>query len=226
MKPSETFDRYNPPSCEKIQGLLNRISRNFLSISILQAKRGTGSGAGIGLGVKSPVPWVFVFFPADGAHPERSHGGFVTIVRNVLNDGKSRAAEGAVDERISMSKVSGGKKLGKTRIAGGKIRRNEDEFFLSLFALSYFKKSVAHRFEVLDIKRFNPGERGRELRNVLNESVQFSIFAFGIDENPLFVIDDPSADGMCSSETVDKGPEPDSLTTPVIMISARFTIYF
>ena len=107
VKPSETFDRYNPPFCQKIQGLPDWISRNFLPISILQAKRGTASRAGIGLGVKPPVPWVLILFPADGAHRERSHGCFVAIVRNVLNDGKSRAAEGAVDEGISVSKISG-----------------------------------------------------------------------------------------------------------------------
>ena len=82
---------------------------------------------------------------------------------------------------------------------------------MSLFTLSYFKKGIAQRFKVFDIKRFNPGEGWRELGNILDEDVEISIFAFGIDKDPLFVVEDPSPDGIGFGKTVDKGPEPDSL---------------
>jgi hypothetical protein len=163
------------------------------------------------LGMKAPVRWVFILLLADRAHFERCHRCFVTVIRNIFDDRKSWTTQGTVDKGITIPKVFRRKKFRKTFITGGHVRRDEDEFLLSVFTLPDFKSDVTYRIKVFHSEGFNSGQGRGMGRDILNELMKTSIFAFGIDKHSFSIVEDPSSNRMGFGQIVDKGPETDSL---------------
>jgi hypothetical protein len=65
------------------------------------------------------------------------------------------------------------------------------------------------------LERFNPGKGWGEIRDFLNELMKITIFAFRIDQDTLFIVEDPSSNRMGSSQIIDKWPEANSLNDSV-----------
>jgi hypothetical protein len=82
--------------------------------------------------VKTSVKRIMIFTGAIVTHSKDCHGGFGPVIGNVVNDGVSRSAVGAVDERIEVSSVLRVKELPEAIAAGCCVRRYEG---CSLFAL-------------------------------------------------------------------------------------------
>jgi hypothetical protein len=158
VKSSQTFDGQNLSPGEKIQGFLNGISRDFFP-SPSSSVGGTTGWTGIGLRVEPPVRWVFILFLTDRAHYKRDHRRFMAIIRDIFDYGESWTTKGAINKRVTVSKVFRRKKFRKTLITGGHIRRDEDKFFLSLLP-SDFKGGIAERFDWF-YRMTNPGEWGK-----------------------------------------------------------------
>ena len=127
MKPSDAFDRDDRALKQEVKGLVESVSTKGFSLSINQAQGWPASRAGIGLSMEPSINWALIFLAADRAHGEGNHGRLVAIIRNVLDDGESRATESAVDEGIAIPEVAGREKLRQARIAGGHIRRDQGE---------------------------------------------------------------------------------------------------
>jgi len=80
--------------------------------------------AGVGLGMKAPVRRVLILLPTRRAKRERRHRGIRPVVRHLANNGKTRAAVGAVNKRITVAAVIRVKQLLTARLAGGGIRHD------------------------------------------------------------------------------------------------------
>jgi hypothetical protein len=133
------------------------------------------------------------------------------IIGDVLDNGKSRSAEGAVDERIMISEVLRGRKLSKTLITGCHVRGNEDKFLLGLLTFFNFESGRTQRLEIGYVDGFNASKRRGKLRDILNETFKISIFALGIDQDSLCIVKNPSPNEVRLGEMINKGPEADSL---------------
>jgi hypothetical protein len=118
----------------------------------------------------------------------------MAVIGDIFDDSKSGATKGAIDKGITVTKVLGRREFRKTLVTGGHIRGNENKFLLGLRALSNFKGSISERFEMSHLKRFNPCQGRCKGRDILNELMEISILAFGIDENTFLIIQYPSPD--------------------------------
>jgi hypothetical protein len=58
---------------------------------------------------------------------------------------------------------------------------------------------------------FNSGKRRGKRGQSLDETIESPIVTLCIDEHALFVVQDPSPDGMGESQIVDEGPVPNAL---------------
>jgi hypothetical protein len=72
--------------------------------------------------MESPVSGVIVFGLTLAAHPENLHGGMRPVIGNVVDDGVSRTAVRAVDERVVITTIGRFKKLIQTVTAYTHVR--------------------------------------------------------------------------------------------------------
>ena len=92
-------------------------------LPVHELKAGATGRAGVGLGVKAAVKRVVVLPLAVGAHHEAAHGGVGAVVGDILDDGESRAAVGAVGEGVAVAAVAWREQLREAGIAGGDVGR-------------------------------------------------------------------------------------------------------
>jgi hypothetical protein len=57
--------------------------------------------------MESPIQRLLILFTTPLTHGEGSHGGFIPIVGNILDDCVPRTAVGAIDEGIAVSSIPG-----------------------------------------------------------------------------------------------------------------------
>ena len=81
--------------------------------------------AGVGLRMEAAVERIGVFVGATRAHGEILHGRCGTVVGQRPDDGETRAAVRAVDERITVAAVCGVEQLVQAVVAGGQIGGNQ-----------------------------------------------------------------------------------------------------
>ncbi|MBS1248988.1 MAG: hypothetical protein MAG431_00559 [Chloroflexi bacterium] len=77
--------------------------------------------AGHGLGVEAAVERVFVLPGAGRAHGKGRHGGLGSVVGDILDDGKTRPAVGAIDEGVTVAEVVGVKEFPEAIVADADI---------------------------------------------------------------------------------------------------------
>jgi len=94
--------------------------------------------------MEAPIEGIIVFALAVRAHPEVTHGGFRTIVGDVLDDGKPGPTVGAVGEGIAIAPILEGEKLVPAILAGGDI--GGDKLILALLgkAVPNHKVGIIH----------------------------------------------------------------------------------
>jgi hypothetical protein len=68
-----------------------------------------------------------------------------------------------------------------------------------------FKPVVTLRFGRTGLQGFNSGERRGKLGQSLYEKIESPVLTLRIDEYPLFIVKDPSPDGMRQGKIVNKG---------------------
>ena len=88
----------------------------------IKADEGPTIFAGIGLGVKSSVSGIIVFRLAGITHLKMSHGGLGAVIGDVIDDGVTRAAVGAVNKWIQIASILGIKKLVQTVFTDRNVR--------------------------------------------------------------------------------------------------------
>jgi len=77
---------------------------------------------GIGLGMKATVCGILIFFVTGRTHLDLLHGGHGPIIGYICDDGVTRTAVGAINERISESPILRSSQLSETIGADAHIR--------------------------------------------------------------------------------------------------------
>ena len=83
---------------------------------------GSAVVTGIGLGMKAPVGGLIILGLAGGAHCKMPHGRFGPIIGNIVNDGVTGSAVGAVDKRIVIAPVAGIQQFSQAIVTNRDIR--------------------------------------------------------------------------------------------------------
>jgi hypothetical protein len=117
-------------------------------------------GAGIGLGMEAAVGWIVVFGLTRRAHAEFPHGGTRAVIGDVLYDGETGAAVGAIGEGVTIPAVLGIKDLPDTHRTASNIRRHNSDCFPMLHAMTYLKRLVAYGLQRHGIQGFDERLRG------------------------------------------------------------------
>jgi len=161
--------------------------------------------------MESTVPGIIIFGLALGAHLEVAHGRLGAVIGHIFNYGEPWSAIGAVGEGIAIAAIFGIQQLGKARMAGSDIRRNQLVFpFLSL-ALPNLKAFVTDRAMILSSYVLDVGQRwgfGLQLPLKLSKSV-CSTFHFNPDIFRSVV--NPALKIVFDSQSVHERPEANAL---------------
>ena len=130
LKTTDTLDRNNKASLDQCAGSIDlvehreRLGGKRLSVSAFKPGLRPAFVTGDRLCMKTPVGWVFVFCSAIGTHFEPAHCRVRTVVRNILNDRKSRAAMCAVCERVTKASGEGIERFRFARLTTRCVRHN------------------------------------------------------------------------------------------------------
>jgi hypothetical protein len=71
--------------------------------------------------METAVAGIIILLLTGRTHGEAGHGGFYPIVGDIMDDGETRAAVGAVDERIMKAAILGIKELIQAILTDGDI---------------------------------------------------------------------------------------------------------
>ena len=83
---------------------------------------GPTNRAGIGLSVKPAVHGIIIFSLALGTHLKVSHGGFGPVIGDIIDDGVTGTAVGAVNKRVLITPVPRVQQFLQAVIANGHVR--------------------------------------------------------------------------------------------------------
>ncbi len=137
METAEPLDRGYTTFCKKGNafscGLL--VFRDLGSVLIEEGDVRAARSTGYWLSVETPVFGILVFTDTRIAEWEGRHCGHWPVVREIRDYRESRAAIGAVYERIPVSPVSRVSHLTKAVVAGSDIRRYQNKVFIGVIAL-------------------------------------------------------------------------------------------
>jgi hypothetical protein len=106
------------------------------------------------------------------AHLEDTHGGPGSVIGDVLNDGETGSAVGAIGERVAVSSVLRVENLFQTGLTGCDIRGDKLVFTLLSNAMANLKAGIALRQTIGYSYVLEASQRRRHHHQILEESVQ------------------------------------------------------
>jgi hypothetical protein len=109
--------------------------------------------------MKTSVKRIVIFAGAIVTHSKDCHGGFGPVIGNVVNDGVSWSAVGAVNERIEVSPVLRLKEFPEAIAAACCVRRYEGCSLFTLFAGLDLESAVGSGREFLSFYLGNACQR-------------------------------------------------------------------
>ena len=122
MEAAEALDRDDRAVQQRARGRLDRVGGarvvDRASARVREPHARAAVRAGVRLGVEAPVGRVLVLGAAGRAHGEARHGRVRPVVRDVAHDRESRAAVGAVRERVAEAAIGRVEQLGQAVGAG------------------------------------------------------------------------------------------------------------
>src|SRR4030095_13474350 len=133
---AESLNRQDHSSPQQPRGAGDRVAyKDLVPSGIQKANSRAALRASIRLSMKAAIGRVVEFALAVVTHFKTGHGRALAIVGNVLDNGKSRTAIGAVNKRIAIAPIRGIEKLSEQVVTGGRVRRNQrTPFFIALAA--------------------------------------------------------------------------------------------
>jgi len=172
--------------------------------------------------VKAAVARVVVFLLAVRAHGKDAHGRVGPVVGNVGDDGKARAAVGAVDERIAIATIAGVEQLSQAVRADGDVGR--DGLKLARLGLRVAdgepirvgKLHIARR-DPADGHLLDAGQRGSFRLKERGELVQNLAGADGLDLDAGGAIEYPADKLQAHGKVVNEG-DPDSVISSYLTV--------
>src|SRR5579859_2399057 len=176
---------------------------------------GAADGAGIGLGVEAAIARVIKLTLADRAHGKGTHGGLVTIIGNILNDSKARAAVRTVHEGIQIPPIGRIKQFSQAIVAGGGIGRNQGATFRSCFTVENNKARFSAQRNTLCRESNNARERRRLFTQRPLKISQRLAWAFDLDHDTRAIILDITGELPAHSLSIDKRTKTYALDNPL-----------
>ncbi len=163
------------------------------------------------LGMVTAVERVCVFPGAILTHLESRHGRPSPVVWQGVDDCVTRAAVGAIGERIAKPPLAGRPDLLKAVWAGRDVGRNEDEA-LALLGRENLEISVSHEGRRFEFDLFDEGERRLLSLESPEEGITLApARAFEMDFDAEADVLDPAREAEPLGQSKDERPEPDSL---------------
>ena len=182
MKPAESLYRQHLASGQQALRLANDVTR----LAGLQCETGAADGTGVRLRMETPACWIVILGLAGGAHPECGHGGPVPVIRNVADDGVTRATVGAIGEGVAKPGVFRVGEITAAIVAGCEVWRNQNESVVFLSTLQDGEAGHANRLQLSDGDLLDVREWRRLAGQTLQEAIDgvavafhFHLHAFG-----------------------------------------------
>jgi len=210
---SNPLDRYDTPFTKQLHRPGERVTRHRLALVVEQRQTRPACGAGSRLRMEAPVGRVPVFLPAAVAETELSHGCQGAIIGNTGDDRVTRAAIGAIDERVPVAAVAGVEQLPQaigTHIAIG-------AYLGVAYAMAAGEDGKV--VVVLEGERFRMyGRDHRQGRSLClysgQETVARGFAPLDLQFHSRGRVPDPPGQAALPGEPVDKGAKSDSLDNP------------
>ena len=179
--------------------------------------------AGVGLRMEAAVERIGVFVGATRAHGEILHGRCGTVVGQRPDDGETRAAVRAVDERITVAAVCGIEQLVQAIVAGSEVGRNQR----GLLGVMVVGEADVERIEPLQRHFLEVdlldlcGGRGVHVQ-LGDELVQQVRLALGMDEHTFNSIEHPAVELVFLRQTIHEGAKAHPLHDAFYLYVERF----
>jgi hypothetical protein len=184
---------------------------NLISLLVAEPKMGSAYRTGVGLGMISPMFDILVFPPALGAHVEGPHGRHGTIVRHVGDDGKARAAIGAIDKGVPMAPIAGIQQLPLTTLAEADVWGNQNELLINQGAFPNGKGFQTSGWLALNPLVHHVGHGRGVFRNSSIKLLHPLPGALNLDDNSPRKIAYRPSQIVLTRQTMNKGAEANSL---------------
>jgi hypothetical protein len=124
---ADALDRHDLPAPQRNDGRRQRRLTNGSGLRarpVQQCQRRSATRTGVGLGMEAPVGRVLIFGAAGIAHGKAGHRRQRAVVGNAANDGETRPAVGAVDERVAETTVGRIVQLAQAVVAHRRVGRH------------------------------------------------------------------------------------------------------
>ena len=223
MHPTKTLDSHDAAGFQGIARQLNGVSVQLISILVQIKYPRSAIAAAVRLGVVAAVFNIAVLLFTVGAHGKLTHGGLGPVVGDVLYDGETGAAVGAVYKGVAVTPVGRVKKLSQAVGADAHIWGDKGISLILHQTFSYLKALVTHRLR----KKFKlyllyKGKSGRFFRDVRNKTLQILPAALQLHHNSGGAVLYISGKGVVPHKLVDKGAKAHSLYNAVYFYKSSF----
>ncbi len=138
------------------------------------------------------VKRVLIFFAALRAHCEGFHRGMDTIVRESIDDRKTRATVCAVGKRVEVAAIVGIEYVTQTILASRDVRQNQSQVFSLMVAVTNLKNSGRKEGPGGSIQDSGSKQREVFLAPGGGGKCLGPRLAFNLDEYPLWRVEHPA----------------------------------
>ena len=189
---------------------------SFMPVLSSSSTCGPQTGQALGWAWKRRSAGSSILAVAGRTHREGGHGGLGAVIGDILDDGKARAAIGAVDKGVAIAPVLMVEELVETIIAESDIRRDQGKALLAARALAYLKPSIARRRKIVYGGLLHDGEHGRR-GDAGKEGCHAVLFPLYLYLHPLRIVEHPARKRMAPGKGIDKGSKPHTLDDPLYL---------
>ena len=226
MDAAEALDRHDLSGLQGLAGKLDRVAGDAVSVRVQIEDLRPADRAAVRLGVIAAVLNVVVLPVAVRAHGEGAHGGLRPVVGDILDDGKARAAVGAVDERIAVAPVRGIQQLAQAVVTDADIRGNEGVAQrLALTRQDLEIRKVLELFGIACLDLLDHGELRRVFGQLGDKALERPPLPFQLQLHAGGGVPYVSPQPTLPHIFVDKGPETDALHDAANMYQGAYQLF-
>src|SRR6266566_3712215 len=165
MESSQAFHGNNQPGLERGCALGYRVAGiNDFTVSVPKLQLRAAIPARVRLSMKAAIQRIVVFGLACSTHREKCHRSARPVVRNIADDGESRATIRAIDEGIAKPPIARFEQLAQTIVASGHVGRDQGMNGFASLAGNNPKLAVAVAREIANRHISDSRQRRRTMR--------------------------------------------------------------
>jgi len=164
--------------------------------------------------MESAIGGILVLGFAEFAHAKARHRRERPVVGDVLDDGVTRTAVGAIRKRIPVTSIGGIRNVKVTLVAGRGVRGDQHELPFDSFALAYFEIGRSGRFHFSYGKLFYPCERRRMVSQGVEKSLDGSFITLHFNGDARAGVEDEAGESDVFCEVENKRAKANALNNP------------